>query len=75
MHLRMKNRREEKKRVGSAGNRKGMLYWRTGRGKPQEGMRGREEETEGSKKITRRGKQPDQGTEKQMFLERGGQTP
>ena len=34
----------EKKGVGGAGNRRGMLCWRTRRGKPQEGVRGRDEE-------------------------------
>ena len=49
-HWRIKNEREEKKGVGGAEvqrrgeeeNGRGMLCWRTGRGKPQEGVRGRE---------------------------------
>lgn len=41
MHWRRKSRRKEKG-VGGTENRRGMLRWRTGRGKPQEGVRGRE---------------------------------
>ncbi len=41
-------------------NRRGMLCWRTGRGKPQEGVRGREVERERSKKKMGR-ERPDQG--------------
>lgn len=43
-------------------NRRGMLCWRTGRGKPQEGVRGMEADRERERGIKKMGRErPDQG--------------
>lgn len=42
--------------VGGAGNRRGMLCWWIGRGKPQEGVRGREDKRRGSRKKLQGGR-------------------
>lgn len=56
-------------------NRRGMLCWRTGRGKPQEGVRGREVERERERErgVTKMGREkPDQGVVRAKFPVRGG---